>query len=128
MLMVERRKMTGFGRTLWRFMQEYGDRELGRELTRTDLAEMISNAGLDVSVGNIGQWMNGDRRPPAGLPYYSALVLDLDEEGRCELAWAYLTEYKDTLRGRAGKNVDIEGIEGERDTSRASGGKRKKPG
>lgn len=120
--------MTGFGRTLWRFMQEYGDRELGRELTRTDLAEMISNAGLDVSVGNIGQWMNGDRRPPAGLPYYSALVLDLDEEGRCELAWAYLTEYKDTLRGRAGKNVDIEGIEGERDTSRASGGKRKKPG
>jgi hypothetical protein len=123
MLVAERRKMTGFGRTLWRFMQQYGERELGRELTRTDLAEMITNAGLEVESGNIGQWMNGDRHPPAGLPYYSAIVLNLSEEDRCALAWAYLTEYKDVFRGRNKKNADIEGIEGERGTSSAARGK-----
>lgn len=99
--------MTGFGRTLWRYMQDYADKEMGREMTRTDLSVMLTAAGFDVDPGNVGQWMNGDRRPPAGLPYYSAMVLDLDEEERCELAWAYLEQYKDHMKGR-GSSKDKE--------------------
>lgn len=91
--------MTDFGRTLWLYMQD----RTGGEINRTELAEMLSDVGFEVDPANVSAWMNGDRMPPPGLPYYSALALDLDDEKRCELAWAYLRTYKDRIKGRGGK-------------------------
>jgi hypothetical protein len=102
MLVAERKRMTGFGRTLWRFMQE---RPAG-ELNRTELAEMLTGHGFDVEPAHVSAWMNGDRMPPPGFPYYSALVLKLNDKERCELTWAYLQEYKDRIKGRSKKGQD----------------------
>lgn len=99
--------MTEFGRTLWNYMQNHPD----GEINRSELAERLSNIGFDTKPANVSGWLNGDRKPPQGFVYYSALALDLNEEQRCDVAWAYLRYYKDTMRGRDEKNADIEAIE-----------------
>lgn len=107
MLVTERKRMTGFGRTLWRFMQERAE----GEINRTELADMITQRGLRIKAAHVSAWMNGDRRPPPGFPYYAALALDLGFEQRCELTWAYLHEYKDHVKGRGNPDggPDMEG-------------------
>lgn len=106
-LMAERKKMTEFGRTLWNYMQN----RPGGEINRSELAERLSNVGFDTKPANVSGWLNGDRKPPQGFVYYSALVLDLSSEERCDVAWSYLKYYKDSMRGRQDKNADIEEIE-----------------
>jgi hypothetical protein len=92
--------MTHFGRTLWRFMQ---DRPEG-ELNRGELEELLNEAGLEAAEGSVSAWLNGTRFPPPGLVYYSAEVLGLSYEQRCELAWAYFATYKNRRRGKQNVN------------------------
>jgi hypothetical protein len=105
-LMAERKRMTEFGRTLWRFMQDHPD----GEINRTELAERLTNIGFKAEPANVSAWLNGDRMPPPGFVYYSSLALDLNDEQRCEVTWSYLKQYRDNVKGRS-KNVDIEAIE-----------------
>jgi hypothetical protein len=116
-LMAERKRMTEFGRTLWRLMQDHPD----GEINRTELAERLTNVGFKAEPANVSGWLNGDRMPPPGFVYYSALALDLNDEQRCEVTWSYLKQYRDNVKGRS-KNVDIEAIEQERSGARGKNG------
>lgn len=117
LLMAERKRMTEFGRTLWRYMQDHPE----GEINRTELAERLTNIGFKAEPANVSAWMNGDRMPPPGFVYYSALALDLNEEQRYDVAWSYLKQYRDNVKGRS-KNVDIEAIEQERAGTRGENG------
>lgn len=107
--------MTDFGRTLWQMMQEHPE----GEINRTELAERLTNIGFKAEPANVSGWLNGDRMPPPGFVYYSALALDLDDEQRCTATWAYLKQYRDNVKGRS-KSVDIEAIEEARSEARGT--------
>lgn len=84
-----------FRTLLWRLMQDFGERPMNRK----EMAARLTKAGFPASDNNVSQWLNGDRTPPPGLPYYSTIALGLDEEGGQSLAWAYSRSYRDNRRG-----------------------------
>jgi hypothetical protein len=91
-----------FTTALWRYMQGFGDRPLSRK----EMAALLTNAGFKASENNVSQWLNGDRTPPPGLPYYATVALSLNEDDARFLAWSYTRTYKDNRKGsgRSGKN------------------------
>lgn len=92
-----------FTAVLWRFMQGYRETPLSRK----EMAGLLTGVGFRASENNVSQWLNGDRTPPPGVPYYAALALDLSEGDSHFLAWSYSWTYKDNRKGsgRSGKNV-----------------------
>lgn len=92
-----------FTTALWRYMQNFGDRPLSRK----EMAALLTNAGFKASENNVSQWLNGDRTPPPGLPYYATLALALNEDDARFLAWTYTRSYRDNRKGsgRSGKNT-----------------------
>lgn len=92
-----------FTAVLWRYMQSYRETPLSRK----EMAAMLTRAGFKANENNVGQWLNGDRTPPPGLPYYSAIALALEEEDARVLAWSYTRSYKDNRKGagRSGKHT-----------------------
>lgn len=91
-----------FRTLLWRLMQDFGERPMNRK----EMAARLTKAGFPASDNNVSQWLNGDRTPPPGLPYYSTIALDLEEENGQALAWAYSRSYRDNRKGakRSGVN------------------------
>lgn len=91
-----------FTTVLWRYMQNFGDRPLSRK----EMAALLTAAGFKASENNVSQWLNGDRTPPPGLPYYATLALALNEDDARFLAWSYTRTYRDNRKGsgRSGKN------------------------
>lgn len=95
---AEEDRTPDFPALLWRFMQSSG-----RKISYKEFAALLTKAGFKATENNISQWMNGDRTPPPGLPYYATLALGLEEEEGQELAWSYTRSYKDNRKG-AGKS------------------------
>jgi hypothetical protein len=87
----DRADLPEFPRLLHLLMQDVD----GKALSRKEMAARLTKAGFEASDSNVSQWLNKQRTPPPGLPYYSSLALDLDEEQSRNLAWSYTRTYKD---------------------------------
>jgi hypothetical protein len=92
-----------FRTMLWRFMQNFGDSPMRHK----EMASKLEKVGFHATENNVTHWLNGDRTPPPGLPYYATLALRLEEDEGQQLAWAYSRSYKDNRKGarRSGVNV-----------------------
>ncbi len=95
----DRTDLPEFPRLLHLLMQDVE----GRSLSRKEMAAKLTSAGFRASDSNLSQWMNKERTPPPGVPFYASLALDLDEEQSLNLAWSYTSTYRDKRKG-AGKS------------------------
>ncbi|MDP9485371.1 MAG: hypothetical protein M3Q49_06205 [Actinomycetota bacterium] len=76
-------------------------------MSRKEMARLLTSVGFKASENNVSQWLNGDRTPPPGLPYYATLALKLEEDDAHALAWSYTRTYRDNRKGagRSGKKA-----------------------
>src|SRR3954469_24096732 len=84
-----------FTSVLWRYMQNFRETPLSRK----EMAGLLTREGFRASENNVSQWLNGDRTPPPGLPYYAGLALNLSEDDAHFLAWSYTRTYRDNRKG-----------------------------
>lgn len=75
--------MTEFGRTLYSLMLDKGIEY------RRDLADLLTDAGYQISPQTISNYMLGKRAIDPDFPLFVAEVLNLDEETQLRLARAY---------------------------------------
>lgn len=67
----------------------------GRSFSRKEFAHRLTRSGFETSDANVSQWMNEERTPPPGLPYYTSIALELSDEQSRDLSWSYTVTYKD---------------------------------